>query len=419
VKIQQEFATQGITEHISKSFREQEKYFAHELKEIASGKVTSEQKQISALEYIQSLESKVQLLDEIVNRRYATVSLQIVDESLRTYDINHFSTIKLFAGYYTEEVDLTVDDNKGSIVEKTFYLKIINRNSQTVELLSISPGTLIQPTGSNIYADVPLLLTGSNAISRQLNGQIFYNRLTDINGVTELYNEASSATSTEIPTSDIDAGSLESIKNVVHLTGSSIEIVKLIEQPALSSYVAMTTSHPSYQAYLQNNANIQLLNDEFERIKWFNEWYRTSNVQTKINDNLLLSFAKSDKYLIGQNTVGASLYTSLNTIESFQVNGIDTADTKEIYSGEQDSVLIPITFQYRMTDALGFPNGLSNLTPNTNFEYSKKIGFDFLLSGKKFTFDVQVSAKFRPTSVSNNSLGIQTIGSITPTPNVN
>lgn len=133
----------------------------------------------------------------------------------------------------------------------------------------------------------------------------------------------------------------------------------------------------------------------------------------------MLSYSASDKWLIGQKTVGSMLFTALKGTEAYQVNGIDTSSAKEIYSGEQDSILIPIIFQYRMTDALGFPNGQSNLSQNTNFEYSKKIGFDFLLSGKKFTFDVQVSAKFRPSSTSNNNIGIQTTSSIITEPNVN
>lgn len=420
VKLLQEFASQGVTEHISKSFKEQEKYYAHELKDIASGKVTSDQKQqISALEYVEQLESKVRILEEIVNRRFANATLQIVDENLRTYDVNHFSTVKLFAGYYTDEVDLTVDSNKGSIVEKTFYLKIINRNSQTIELLSISPGPLTQSAASSQYADVPLVLTGTNSISSQLNGQIFYNRLQDINGIVELYTDPVAEADTTIPSADINTSAAESIKNIVHIPGGVAEIVKLVDQPSLENCVAFTTNHPSYQAYLANSSDISILYEEFERIKWFNDSYKAANVQTKLNEHLLLSYSASDKWLIGQKTVGSMLFTALKGTEAYQVNGIDTSSAKEIYSGEQDSILIPIIFQYRMTDALGFPNGQSNLSQNTNFEYSKKIGFDFLLSGKKFTFDVQVSAKFRPSSTSNNNIGIQTTSSIITEPNVN
>lgn len=425
VKIQQEFSNQGITEHISKSFREQDRYFAHGLDEVASTKVTPEQKQISALEYINTLENRVLTLEEIVNKRYSTLTLQILDENLRTYDINNFSTIKLFAGYYSEDVDLTEPSNYGSIVEKTFYLKLINRNAQTVEVLSISPGVLIHDAMSSSYANVPIYISGEKTESSQKNGQIFYNRMNDINGTALLYDMVNDASSYTVVPSDVDTSAVDSVKNIVHMNSGSYELVKLISSASLESYVAMTSSHPAWQEFM-NTTSSAYLNSEFSRIKWFNNLFRASNVQNKLSTKVsnpdqadqypfyISKFENQDKYLVGQNTVGSVLMSSINSIQSFQVQGIDTASSKEIYAGENDSIMIPITFQYRMTDALGNPNGLTSLTQNANFEYSKKLGFDLLLAGKKFSFDVQVSAKFRPTSISNNGIGIESVSSINP-----
>lgn len=417
VRIQQEFGNQGITKHVSEAFYEQDKYFAHEAKKIASGYVTEEQKIISMFDYTALLENRVKFLEEQVNRRYATITAQILDEDLREYDVNNFTTIKLFAGYYTDEVDLTEPTNFGSIVEKTFYLRLMNRNAQTVEMLSINPGPLAQDTKAASYDQVPLLISGSNSISSQKNGQIFYNRYKDINGTDDLYLSDGIYSAIQVPTDDIDTNGIDSLKNIVHMNEGLVETVKLIDAASLSGYVAMTRNHPAYSEY---NATGELdpLKAEFDRITQFNDRFKQDLVQNGLSDELIIKFADDDKHLIGQNSVGATMFTSLNSITSFQVNGIDTGSSKEIYSSEDDSLLIPIVFQYRMTDALGNPAGQSNLTSNSNFEFKKKLGFDLLVAGKKFSFDVQISAKFRPTSMSNN-VGIQAIGSInTNDPNI-
>jgi hypothetical protein len=418
VRIQQEFGNQGITKHVSESFYEQDKYFAHEAKRIASGHVTSEQKIISMFDYTAMLEDRVKLLEEQVNRRYATITAQLLDDDLREYDVNNFTTIKLFAGYYTDEVDLTEPSNFGSIVEKTFYLRLMNRNAQTVEMLSISPGPLAQETKSAQYDQVPILVSGNNEISAQKNGQIFYNRFKDINGTDELYSSELQTSATQIPNDDIDSNGVDSLKNIVHMNTDIVETVKLIDAASLNGYVAMTRNHPKY-AQFNSTGDIDPLKEEFERLKYFNPTYREDFVQNSLSSDLIIKFDNDDKYLVGRNSVGATMFTSLNSITSFQVNGIDTGSSKEIYSSEDDSLLIPIVFQYRMTDALGNPDGNSNATTNSNFEYKKKLGFDLLVAGKKFSFDVQISAKFRPTSMSNNTIGIQPVGSInTNDPNI-
>jgi len=414
VRVQQEFNNQGITEHLAGSFREQEKFFAHEAKRIASGYVTNEQTTISMFEYTSLLENRIKLLEELVDRRYATVSVQLVDEDLRTYDVNNFSTVKLFAGYYTEEVDLTEQSNWGSIVTKQFYLRLMNRNAQTVELLSITPGSLNQNVDNAAYDKSALLISGSNEVIDQKQGQIFYNRATNINGDADLYLATGGESSTLVSPADIDTTAVDSAKNVIQLDGGLVENFKLLSSAALNGYVAMTNLHPAYLEY-RAQQDITILQTEFDRIKHFNSLYREVMVQNAKSNDLIIGFKQDDKYLVGQNTVGAAAYVDLNSLSSYQVEGIDSSASKQIFSGEQDSILIPIMFQYRMTDALGNPSGVSGNTMNSQFEYTKKIGFDLLISGKKFTFDVNINAKFRPTTASNTSLGIQPTTSINAT----
>jgi hypothetical protein len=406
VQIQNEFSSQGFSKHISSAYTEQEKYFPHKLEEIASGKVTGEQKTISALEYVQSLESKILELTEIVNRRYASVSVQLLDaDTLQTYDVNNFSTIKLFAGNYIDEVDLTVDSNFGSIVTKRFFLKLTNKNIQTIEMLSIAPGGLTLDVLSASYDKVPIKINTSGAFVKQKKGQIFYNRLNNVDLTSSLYDTLPQS-SNSISIGDVDTTAIVSERNVVHRTSAgSIETVKLVDNATMSDYVAMTTSHPAYQEY-KTSGSANVLNDEFSRISYFTDLFRSPNVQPIFDETNIHEFHPNDQFLVGQKSVGATMYVAMNDFSSFQVAGVDSSSSKEIYSGEADSILLPIVFQYRMTDALGNINGTSSINANANFEYSKKLGFDLLINNKIFSFDVEIYAKYRATSTANQKLSV-------------
>lgn len=405
VQVENEFRNQGYTRHIANSYTEQEKYFPHKLEDIASGKMTGEQKTISALEYVQSLEKEISALKEIVDKRYAPIAVQLVDsESLITYDVNNFSTIKLFAGNYTDKVDLGTATNFGAIVTKKFYLKLINQNVQTIEMLSIAPGGLSQTVMSEKYTKVPIQIQ-SEGFTQQHKGQIFYNRMNNVDLTTPLYTEDAKSTFT-IPSGDIDTAAGISERNVVHKTSAgSIETIKLLQSASMDSYVAMTVDHPAYIDY-KSSGSVTEINKVFERIENFNKLFREPTMQSLFDDDNLYGYDQLDRFLVGQNTVGAALYVSLNDFASYQVQGVDSSSAKEIYSGDQDSIIIPIIFQYRMTDALGNVNGLNSLNANSNFEYSKIIGFDLFVNNKIFAFDVEVYAQYRPSTTANQRLNI-------------
>lgn len=420
VELQEEFKSQGITEHVSTAIREKDIYYAHTAMQIASGFRTNEQTIISLYDILVSQSNEIKSLKEIVDRRYAKISPQILDTNDRIHEISKFSKIKLFAGYYTDSVNLTDEANYGTIVTKVFYLRLNNKNSQTVELLSISPGTLTSPTNNALYSDVPVSILGNNGQPlRQLNGQIFYNRNIDISGSQEFYVDNTEISDNTVPASDIDATAIASTKNVVHLTGSSFDIIKLAPNASLDGYVAISKSHPLYVQWLADNSLTAPIFDEFERIKQYNSTYREQIVQNKYNADRAVEYIKDDKYLVGKNSIGSRLFVQFNQISAVQVDGIDNSSALQIAPSETNAIIVPLVFQYRMTDAAGFVNGDSSLTTNSNFEYIKTIGIDMLVGGETFKFDIEVSAKFRPTSISNNNLGIQTTQNIDATSSIN
>lgn len=405
IEFEKAFSDQGITKHIANSYEEQDKYFAHTLNDIASSKVTNEQKTISAAEYISSLEKEIMSIKELVNRRYSSLSIQLVDEDLRTYDVNNFSVIKMFAGNYDEEVDLTVKENYGTIVTKKFYLKITNPNAQTLEMLSIDPGSLSNNSNLNRYKNVPIKI--NEHFENQRKAQIFYNRNKNLNENINLYLDTNKS-ELNIPYGEIEQTSIEAEKNVVFKNNNgNFEVVKLKADASMDYYVACTTSHPAYKHYNQNGSTTALLN-VFERLQNFSELFRYKESQQELIEDAVYKFEDEDKFLIGKNSVGASLFVEVQSIESYQVQGIDTSSSKEVYPGNADSIMIPLIFQYRMTDALGNANGENNLVSNANFEYSKTIGFDLVLAGKTFSFDVQIYSKYKATATSNTRVGIVT-----------
>jgi hypothetical protein len=120
-----------------------------------------------------------------------------------------------------------------------------------------------------------------------------------------------------------------------------------------------------------------------------------------------VGFINEDKYLIGKNTCGSYLFMTvnpknINTLSPIYNQGFS------LKNGNSFTINVPFTFQYRMTDYNGdgssgtgtiggFGAGqLSNLT------YTKKIGLDILIKGGElFSFDIQCTAKYKPSNLAD------------------
>lgn len=121
--------------------------------------------------------------------------------------------------------------------------------------------------------------------------------------------------------------------------------------------------------------------------------------------NVKTSFDSFDQFLLGKNTCGSYLFISPDEHASIQVSGDSIQSNKIIQFGSTNSVNVPITFQYRMTDYFGAGSGSLGGTGNiagdstaatTNLTYAKKIGFDIWTSSDNvFQFDVEFFSKFR------------------------
>jgi hypothetical protein len=121
--------------------------------------------------------------------------------------------------------------------------------------------------------------------------------------------------------------------------------------------------------------------------------------------NVKTSFESTDQYLLGRQTTGSYLFVSSDDHENVQVNGDATQSVKAVAFGQENSLNIPLVFQYRMTDYFGTGGGASGGIGNIagdstggtqNLTYAKKIGFDIYPSGENVVqFDIEVFAKYR------------------------
>ena len=132
-------------------------------------------------------------------------------------------------------------------------------------------------------------------------------------------------------------------------------------------------------------------------------------------------FTDDDRYLIGAKTCGSYLFLGPSTFNQLNVNGTDARGTFTVNFGDDNAILIPLIFQFRMEDYYGGPGGagagivggysteVGRVVPS-NLTYGRRIGLDIYAKDETvFSFDVQVGAIYKKTSIS------QVVASAVPT----
>jgi hypothetical protein len=109
-----------------------------------------------------------------------------------------------------------------------------------------------------------------------------------------------------------------------------------------------------------------------------------------------LGFTKNDEYLIGKYTCGTYLYIYPTNYESVSVEGnFPARSTKTVKLGSENALNIPVLFQFRASDRLGFIGGYRTSDTLTNIKYSKKLGIDIILKDDApFSFDLEVNTQY-------------------------
>ena len=121
-----------------------------------------------------------------------------------------------------------------------------------------------------------------------------------------------------------------------------------------------------------------------------------------------ISFQENDKYLLGAGSCGSYLYVSPLSYEDVRVEGNDLVSKKELNSGSTNAIVLQVVYQYRMTDYFG-PGKLgigkvSGKDGVTQLQYTKILGLDIYYDKSKFSFDLEISARYKSNSISTSDV---------------
>lgn len=109
-----------------------------------------------------------------------------------------------------------------------------------------------------------------------------------------------------------------------------------------------------------------------------------------------LGFSANDEHLIGKFSCGAYLFLSPVDSAFVQVPGRSALSTVFLDSGETNAINVPLVFQFRAVDKLGYIGGFRKSGNLSNITYTKKIGIDIQIKNDDvFSFDVQVSGSYK------------------------
>lgn len=122
-----------------------------------------------------------------------------------------------------------------------------------------------------------------------------------------------------------------------------------------------------------------------------------------------LGFTENDRYLIGRYSCGAYLFLGPPTSSLIQVEGSTALASRFVQQGQANAINVPLIFQFRSTDYLGYIGGYRLAGNPSNITYQKKIGIDIQVrNSAPFSFDLVATGVYKQealTGIVNNNAG--------------
>ena len=113
-----------------------------------------------------------------------------------------------------------------------------------------------------------------------------------------------------------------------------------------------------------------------------------------------LGFVSADEYLVGKYSCGAYLFMKPSSHSSIQIEGSTSLATKLVQSGQNNSITVPISFQFRAADKLKYIGGYRSSGSIRNVTYSKKLGIDIQVKNESlFSFDLVISGSYTQSAI--------------------
>jgi len=232
VEIISDLEAKGVYSHIDDMTED----FSHTSSSIASGFLSPEQSPISLYDKLVEMQLEIERLKTAAANAIGKLVVKIIDTAGNATTVRANSVVKLFGGYYTEDVS-SETGHKGEIISKNFRIELSNTKATQLELISIINGNRASAaqvsTNSSLFGlgsgaidstvinNLPYLSEGRydlvpvgyqnvetgdldslNAFNRlpsqssQTRGQFIYSRYLNISGDKELYSQTvNSATS--------------------------------------------------------------------------------------------------------------------------------------------------------------------------------------------------------------------------------
>lgn len=120
-----------------------------------------------------------------------------------------------------------------------------------------------------------------------------------------------------------------------------------------------------------------------------------------------LGFAENDAYLIGRYSCGAYLFLGPTNPSTIQVEGSTALASRFVQQGPTNAINVPLIFQFRSTDYLGYIGGYRLSGNPSNVTYQKKIGIDIQVrNSAPFSFDLIATGVYKQetlTGIVNNN----------------
>ena len=135
ISLEEDLNEMGIQDHLSSSFTANTQYFAHGTTAIASGFLSENQTPIDLFTTLVNIQNQLTEFSEILRVLSGELAVTLVDELGNATQLKRNTLTKIFAGYYAQEV-ADLDDPRGAIVSKTFYINLANSEQTTLQLIS-------------------------------------------------------------------------------------------------------------------------------------------------------------------------------------------------------------------------------------------------------------------------------------------
>ena len=113
-----------------------------------------------------------------------------------------------------------------------------------------------------------------------------------------------------------------------------------------------------------------------------------------------LGFVESDEFLCGKFSCGSYLFLAPTNHTAVQIEGSTQLAKKTLDFGQENAITIPLVFQMRAQDKLGYVGGWRSAGNLKNITYTKKMGIDIQVKNEDlFSFDVLVTGNYTKTSL--------------------